>query len=79
MGVYVMVVLPRRGGGAHNRGDVLAVHHPQLVPAATAAGVLGAFFLVRSLWPVWGFLAPLILLTVLVGAIYLLHFVPWPF
>ena len=81
VGVYVMVVLPRRRtGGASQQNQVdLAVQHPQLIPAATAAGVLGAFFLVRSLWPVWGFLAPLILLTVFVGALYALHWVPWPF
>lgn len=80
MGVYVMVILPRtrKEGTSKHRVD-LAVQHPQLIPAATAAGVLGAFFLVRSLWSVWGFLAPLILLTVFVGAIYALHFVPWPF
>lgn len=81
VGIYVMVVLPRRrrGGGGQQTQVDLAVQHPQLISAATAAGVLGAFFLVRSLWPVWGFLAPLILLTVFVGALYALHWVPWPF
>jgi hypothetical protein len=88
IGAYLMVWLPARakGGRAENTtggSDAVvadwSLHHPQLVPAATAAGVLGAFFLVRSVWPVWGFLAPLILLIELVGALFALHFVPWPF
>ncbi len=90
IGVYLMAWLPRRankrgarptGGRGGGGGDDVdwSLHHPHLVPAATAAGVAGAFFLVRSLWPVWGFLAPLILLTVFVGGLFALHFVPWPF
>lgn len=84
--MYLVVWLPRvrgppsaRGAGGGS-GDIdWAAVHPQLVPAATAAGVLGALSLVRSLWPVWGFLVPLILLTMLVGGFFALHFVPWPF
>lgn len=69
----------RRGSHDSGGGDTYAIHHPQLLPAATAAGVAGAFFLVRSLWPVWGFLAPLNLLVMLTGLVFSLHFVPWPF
>lgn len=75
---YRMLWFHRRKGSGGGQ-DVYAIHHPQLLPAAIAAGVLGAFFLVRSLWPVWGFLAPLILLVVLTGLVFSLHFVPWPF
>lgn len=69
----------RRSSRDGSGGGTYAIYHPQLLPAATAAGVAGAFFLVRSLWPVWGFLAPLVLLVVLTGMVFALHFVPWPF
>lgn len=35
--------------------------------------------LVSSLWPVYGFFAPLILLVLFMGGIFALHFIPWPF
>ena len=75
IGFYLQVWLPRVQG----LGDVdWAVFCPRLVPAATAAGLLGAFSLVYALWPAWGFLAPLLCLVVLMGALFALHFVPWP-
>jgi hypothetical protein len=35
--------------------------------------------LIRGLWPVWGFLTPLIIVIEFLGFMFSLHFVPWPF
>ena len=53
------------------------VYCPRVVPTMTGLGVLSALLLIRATWPVWGFLAPLILGVEFLGGLFLLHFVPW--
>ena len=52
------------------------VYCPNVIPAMTAFGVIGSFFLCRACYPVWGFLAPFILGVVGLGMFFSLHFVP---
>ncbi|TFJ87088.1 hypothetical protein NSK_001422 [Nannochloropsis salina CCMP1776] len=56
-----------------------ATYCPRMIPAATFSGVVCAICLVSSLWPVYGFFAPLILLVICFGSIFSMHFIPWPF
>ncbi|KAL3795333.1 hypothetical protein HJC23_009506 [Cyclotella cryptica] len=53
------------------------VYCPRVIPTMTACGVIGSFLLVRACYPVWGFLTPLILGWVALGAFFSLHFIPW--
>lgn len=53
------------------------VYCPRVVPTITVCGLFGSFFLVRACYPVWGFLTPLILGWVALGAFFSLHFIPW--
>jgi len=50
---------------------------PNFIPIMTVCGILGSFLLVRACYPVWGFLTPLILGVVALGAFFSLHFIPW--
>mmetsp|Transcript_15304 Transcript_15304/g.33068 ORF Transcript_15304/g.33068 Transcript_15304/m.33068 type:complete len:186 (+) Transcript_15304:157-714(+) len=50
---------------------------PNVIPTMTASGVIGSFLLIRACYPVWGFLTPLILGIVALGAFFSLHFIPW--
>jgi len=52
------------------------VYCPRMIPTATIVGLICAFCSVMGLWPVWGFLTPLILTVVFVGALMSAHFLP---
>jgi uncharacterized membrane-anchored protein YitT (DUF2179 family) len=53
------------------------VYCPRVVPTMCVVGVCCAIFLIRATWPVWGFLAPLLLGLQAMGALCALHFIPW--
>ena len=53
------------------------VYCPRVIPIMTGCGVIGSFLLVRACYPVWGFLSPLLLGWVALGAFFSLHFIPW--
>jgi hypothetical protein len=53
------------------------VYCPRVIPTLTACGIFGSFLLIRACYPVWGFLTPLILGWVALGAFFSLHFIPW--
>ncbi|KAL3781838.1 hypothetical protein ACHAWO_009204 [Cyclotella atomus] len=53
------------------------VYCPRVIPAMTVCGLFGSFLLVRACYPVWGFLTPLMLGWVALGAFFSLHFIPW--
>jgi hypothetical protein len=53
------------------------VYCPNVIPSMTFVGIVCAILLVRATWPVWGFLAPLILGLEAMGALFALHFIPW--
>lgn len=55
------------------------VYCPRVIPIMTLTGIITALFLIRAVWPVWGFLSPLILGIEAMGCLFALHFVPvWP-
>lgn len=76
LALYLIVYLP-----FWKRLDSSAwsVYCPRVIPTATALGIVSIVLLVRACWPVWGCLTPLILGIQAMGALFALHFVPWPF
>ncbi|KAK7485867.1 hypothetical protein BaRGS_00022862 [Batillaria attramentaria] len=46
--------------------------HPTAIPIATASFILGSICLLKGLWPVWGLLTPLILVTLFMGVVVLI-------
>ena len=53
------------------------VYCPRMIPALTIIGTLCGVLLLKALWPVWGFLTPLILTSLGMGAMFSLHFMPF--
>ena len=72
--LYLTVYLPRVKGLSDP--SVWGVYCPKVFPAMCGIGVLAYLVLVRALWPLWGFLAPVITGTELMGMLMALHFVP---
>jgi hypothetical protein len=73
--LYLTIYLPRiKGITDSSAWDVYCRH---VVPTMTIFGILTGLLLIRSIWPVWGFLSPLILAVEIFGCLYALHFVPW--
>ena len=52
------------------------VYCPRVVPAMTLSGIVCGVSLIRSTWPVWGMLAPLILGIEAMGFLFTMHFIP---
>ena len=75
--LYLIVYLPYIKGLTDS--SAWDVYCPRVIPTATAVGVLCSLLLIRATWPVWGFLAPLVLGIEGLGVLFSLHFVPWPF
>jgi hypothetical protein len=73
--LYLTVYLPK----VKNITDSAAwdVYCPRVVPSMTFVGVITAFLMIRATWPVWGFLAPMVLGLECLGSLFALHFVPW--
>eukprot|EP00545_Synedropsis_sp_CCMP1620_P014585 CAMPEP_0119013368 /NCGR_PEP_ID=MMETSP1176-20130426/8413_1 /TAXON_ID=265551 /ORGANISM="Synedropsis recta cf, Strain CCMP1620" /LENGTH=149 /DNA_ID=CAMNT_0006966457 /DNA_START=98 /DNA_END=544 /DNA_ORIENTATION=- len=72
---YLCIYLPRIKGITDS--SAWDVYCPRVVPTMATLGVLCALMLIRACWPVWGFLAPLILGVEAFGCLFALHFVPW--
>jgi hypothetical protein len=75
--LYLTVYLPRVKGLTDS--SAWEVYCPRVIPVMTATGIIAIMLLIRAVWPVWGFLAPLILGIEAMGCLFGLHFVPWPF
>ena len=73
--LYLTVYLPRIKGITES--SAWDVYCPRVVPTMTILGILIGLLLIRAVWPVWGFLSPLILATEFFGCLFALHFVPW--
>jgi len=73
--LYLGVYLPKIVG--INDSSAWDAYCPRVIPIMTINGILCAFLGIRSLWPVWGFLTPLILGIEFFGCLFLMHFVPW--
>jgi hypothetical protein len=75
--LYLTVYLPRVKGLTDS--SAWEVYCPRIIPVMTVTGIVAVMLLIRAVWPVWGFLAPLILGIEAMGCLFALHFVPWPF
>jgi len=75
--LYLTVYLPRFKGLTDS--SAWEVYCPRVVPTMTIVGILFGLIMIRATWPVWGFLSPLILGIELMGFLFALHFLPWPF
>jgi hypothetical protein len=73
--LYLAIYLPKVKG-LHD-SSAWEVYCPKVIPIMTANGVVCAMFLLRSLWPVWGFLTPFVLSIEFFGLIFVTHFIPW--
>lgn len=73
--LYLTVYLPRVKGLTDS--SAWEVYCPAVIPAMTGVGVLAFGLAIRATWPVWGFLAPLVLSTECLGCLFALHFVPF--
>ena len=73
--LYLSVYLPKVKG--LNDSSAWEVYCPKVIPIMTANGIVCAMLLLRSLWPVWGFLTPFILGVEFFGLIFVTHFIPW--
>ncbi|RUS79545.1 hypothetical protein EGW08_012675 [Elysia chlorotica] len=49
--------------------DTWEKQYPKAIPIATASFLVGILCLSVALWPVWGFLAPIILLSLFMGVV----------
>lgn len=72
--LYLTVYLPKVKGLSDP--SVWGVYCPKVVPTMCITGILSYFLLIRALWPLWGFMAPLISGTEIMGVLMALHFVP---
>lgn len=52
---------------------------PRMIPTATALGLTCIISAILAMWPVWGFLSPLIIFFLCLGLMMFSHFIPWPF
>jgi hypothetical protein len=75
--LYLTVYLPRVKGLTDS--SAWEVYCPRVIPFMTATGITAGLLLIRATWPVWGFLAPLILGVQAMGCLFALHFLPWHF
>jgi hypothetical protein len=73
--LYLTIYLPRIKGITES--SAWDVYCPRVVPTMTILGILTGLSVIRSVWPVWGFLSPLILAVEFFGCLFALHFVPW--
>eukprot|EP00622_Pseudochattonella_farcimen_P004096 FR739412.1.p1 GENE.FR739412.1~~FR739412.1.p1 ORF type:complete len:159 (+),score=18.25 FR739412.1:153-629(+) len=52
------------------------VYCPRVIPTMTVVGILFFFTTLKALWPVYGFLTPLIQLVMFMGFLFSTHFIP---
>ena len=73
--LYLTVYLPKVKGLTDS--SAWEVYCPAVIPTMTGLGILAFILAIRALWPVWGFLAPIILSIQCLGLLFFLHFVPY--
>jgi hypothetical protein len=77
LALYLTVYLPKVKGLTDS--SAWPVYCPRIIPISTGLFLVATILFIRATWPVWGFLAPLLLGIQAMGAFFALHFVPWPF
>ena len=73
---YLTLYLPLAKG--LNSSDVWPVYCPRVIPTMTVVAICTGIVLMRAVWPVYGFLSPLILAVEALGCLFALQFIPWP-
>jgi len=73
---YLTIYLPKVKGLTDS--SAWPVYCPRVIPLIVIISFVAALLLIRATWPVWGFLSPLVLGIEMMGAIFSLHFIPWP-
>jgi hypothetical protein len=54
------------------------IYCPNMIPAATGASAVSFVSFIITFWPAWGFLSPLFVSVITIGAIFSTAFIPWP-
>ena len=72
--LYLAVYLPRVKGITDS--SAWPIYCPKVIPTMTAVSIVTYLCALRGMWPVFGFLSPLIFGTQLMGAFMALHFIP---
>jgi len=54
------------------------VYCPNMIPTATGLGFACVVLLMVAFWPVYGLITPLLIAILLMGFLFVAHFVPWP-
>jgi hypothetical protein len=52
------------------------IHCPNMIPILTAAGAVCIVSLIVAMWPVWGMLSPVLVFFLMMGFMFLAHFMP---
>lgn len=71
--LYLTIYLPRVKKLDSSAWDVYC---PRVIPTMSFLGVVQFLVLIRAVWPVYGFLGPLIVGAEAMGILFSLHFVP---
>lgn len=72
--LYLTLYLPKIKGLSDP--SVWGVYCPKVLPIMGVTGFVTYLVFVRALWPLWGFLAPLISGTEIMGILMAFHFIP---
>lgn len=72
---YLTIYLPKVKGLTDS--SAWEVYCPAVIPTMTGLGILAFILAIRATWPVWGFLAPLVLSIECLGLLFSLHFIPY--
>ena len=54
------------------------IYCPHLIPISTGLGILCVILFMISFWPIYGMVSPFIISTLLMGFLFMTHFIPWP-
>ena len=73
--LYLLLYLPYVKGLPCD-SSAWEVYCPRVIPTMTLVGLCVAIVLIRATYPVWGFLAPLIIGIEALGVLYATHFIP---
>lgn len=52
------------------------VHCPNMIPMMTGAGAVCVISLMTAMWPVWGLLSPVLVFFLMMGFMFIAHFIP---
>ena len=74
LAMYLTVYLPKVKGLIDS--SAWSVYCPRVMPTAAVLAVTSFLLFLRGIWPVWGFLSPLVFGTQCMGLLMTSHFIP---